>query len=378
MGAGDPQGTRYVIGEKLAREAERQHLRINLVPTQGSIEVISLLSQESLDIGLVQGGLPGRPEITQVMGLIFEPLRLLVKPHLFAAGIGGLKDKRLNLSRPGSGTRVLSGKVLDFIGLKEVEYKPDDMPYSQIMGSKSINDLPDAIFTVSLMPSTVAQFLISKFDYKLVELPYGKSLAIRDVWMNDVTIPPYTYGPRQDKGIQTIGTRMLLIARNNLPSEVIIRLLYTAYSPDFIQSSNLPLIETSNQESLPEYPLHPGVNIYKTRNSPLITYDFFMKLSHYNLFFLSLAIFIIILFVFFRFFRQKRFSAIRSVFNEVSHIEFEIGELRRDNLPNLQHNLQQIQDKLVIIRREATSRYLDHPLMPSLQTYMASVINSLN
>ena len=153
-----------------------------------------------------------------------------------------------------------------------------------------VADLPDAVFSVSTLPSPIADFLTDKHDFRLVPLLFGEALSLEaflDLGANTkvgsvdkqhiytTTIPAFTYSvdpasPAQP--LQTIGTRLLLVAHERVGGEVVKRLLECLYQSDFIKAGR-PTIDASLLDLPTEFPMHRGSELYRQRNKPIIAGD---------------------------------------------------------------------------------------------------------
>ncbi len=301
MTAGDPSGLRHKLALELAREAAQVGIRIEVQPTSGSEEATERLARGEFDLALVQGGLANESAsgVRQISAMHIEPLHLLVKSDLFLQiekeGLKELSGKRVNLGSTGSGTNLLATEVLAFVGLRpkssteEEGYEPSLLGYGELMNLDA-KSLPDAIFTVSSLPSPIADYLIEQHEYRLIPLAFGEALALESFLQlgNPVTggsidkrhlfethIPAFTYSVSRaapPKSLTTIGTRLLLIANERVSNEVITQLLEVLYSSDFSRAERPPL-EASLLDLPAEFPMHPGAAHYRQRNKPLIAGD---------------------------------------------------------------------------------------------------------
>ena len=85
--------------------------------------------------------------------------------------------------------------------------------YEELM--KSPDAMPDAIFSLSPLPSPLGEKLARQFGYQLLELPMGEALSLRKPCFEDILIPADTYGASPavpQKPIHSIGVRGVLIA----------------------------------------------------------------------------------------------------------------------------------------------------------------------
>ena len=309
ISAGSRQGLRHQMAERLAGVARRRGLTLRVVATSGSIEALERVNAGSLDIALVQGGLDttDRPNVRQVASLKIEPLHLLVKSEIEpdadeAHGLEFLRGRVVNLSEIGSGTYDLAREVLAFAGLKPSldrspgDYTASTLGYAALEAETDRARLPDAVFTVSGLPSPLARDLISRRDYRLVPLRFGEAFALdalhnirqgpsspppRGRWflsgvdrvhIYPTEIPPYTYSvspPVPSQPIATFGTRLLMVAGTRVGAGAIERLLEAGHQ----SGPGGPTLDPSLLDVPPEYDWHDGAVAFRDRNKPLIIGD---------------------------------------------------------------------------------------------------------
>jgi TRAP-type uncharacterized transport system substrate-binding protein len=301
MTAGQAGGTRHRIAQELRREAIHRRLMIEVRPTAGSEEALIELQAGRIDVALVQGGLEmtAGPAIRQVAALHVEPLHLLVKEEIHrgvAGNLAALRGKVIDLGDAGSGTRVLAGEVLSFSGLTpHRDFVVSQLSYAELRREPDRSRLPDAVFTVSTLPSPIVRHLVTKHHYRLVALPFLEAFALgaldreesppgppderairidrRHVY--DAMVPAFVY--EMDPGvppepIHTLGTRLLLVARRDVSPGTVGRLLEVVFNSPFAQVIHPPL-ETKLLDIPPELPWHDGTTDFVRRNSPLIAGD---------------------------------------------------------------------------------------------------------
>lgn len=292
MTAGQAEGLRHRIGEALRYQARGRGLDLVLSPSAGSEEALDGVDAGRWDVALVQGGLdPGdRPNLREVAALHVEPLHLMVRPELAAAvgaDLGALRGRSINLGEPGSGTAALAREVLRFAGLAPgADYRTAELSYAALMAEEDPARLPDAVFTVSSLPSPVAQRLVDRHGYALVALPFGEAFAlagvlevgrpqVRKAHVYDATIPAYAYGtdpPAPPSPTATLGTRLLVVADRRAEPEAIGRLLEAVFTTEFAQVAR-PRLDARLLDLPPELPMHEGTVRYLQRNKPLIAGD---------------------------------------------------------------------------------------------------------
>ncbi len=309
MTGGDAAGLRHRLAVDLARQAPDFGLSISIQPTRGSEAALDAVERGDVDIAFVQGGLASarNTRIRQVSALHIEPLHLLADPELFHAivrdGLGALAGHSINVGSSSSGTYALSSEVLEFVGLQPstanvppASSNNDDRTFIQnTLGYADLfkaarSELPDALFTVSSLPSPLATLMIEQHGFRLVELAFGEALSLQA--LNELgespaagsidkrlifrtLIPNHTYSVRlaePPEPLTTLGTRMLLVAHERVDEQVIQRLLDALYDSNFAQAERPPL-EPSLLDLPAEFPLHAGAQAYRQRNKPIIAGD---------------------------------------------------------------------------------------------------------
>lgn len=384
---GSAEGLRHEIANSLSRFATPQGVLLDVTPTPGSRDALRRVNQGQLDLALTQGGLPNDSyaNIRQVAVLHIEPVHLLVKPtddepddldhYTLAALADRWRDKAdltINVSTKGSGTNALANGILNFFGLQAgLDYQQTTLSYSELMDpERQASDLPDAVFTVSSIPSPVARYLITQHAFRPVELPVAD--AFRIDWSPKVqdpdlvrvdrqriveaTIPAFTYqvSPAVPAvPIETIGTRLHLVAHVSTPDAAIERVLDSIYDSPLASASEPPLTLSLLQSSA-EYELHSGAASYLQKKTPIIT-EHVVELTEQVLAILG-SVFAGVLFMwqgmlFFR--RRRRDRQFLHCIERVGQIEqraleFESDpEMGVDDLLELQSELNQIKVDMI-------------------------------
>lgn len=336
ISAGDTLGRRTEVAEALRIEAQQRGLQVEIVPAAGSEDAMERVERGELDAALVQGGLEAGPGVREVAALALEPLHLLVREELLRdAGAGhpleALRGRRVNLAPPGSGTRALALDVLRLVHLEPShDFHETQLEYRELE-TLPAERLPDAVFTVSALPSPLAAFLVDHRGYRLLPLPYADAIALRDVAVSRGTIPAFAYGaspaaPEAD--LPTLATRMLLVAHRDTPEDVVRRLLESIASDDFGARAHLPRGELVTLLAQPELELHAGTVEWMHRNDPLLTPELMEGIESFRSFLVSLVVAAILAF---RWWRRSRVSGLDRYFTEVSRIDREALQLERDS-----------------------------------------------
>jgi TRAP-type uncharacterized transport system substrate-binding protein len=277
LGAGVELKYRKDLLDTLCTVAADQGLTIEEERAMNASDALAKVDAGELDATVIPAGLTTHGEnIRQVAVFDCEPLHLFVRPELLAEGIGGLKGRRINLGPEGSGARSVATDVLEFSGMKpDVDYADDATSIKDLLNLPAVK-LPDAIFTLSPLPSPLGEKLAHKYGYCLMELPFGAAMALRKPSIEDVCIPAQTYSVHPAvpaKQMHTIGTRSLLVANANSSKVAIRRLLEVFYESNFAHRVGLPPFDPNLIQRGGEYPLHAGSLAYLHRHDPWISKD---------------------------------------------------------------------------------------------------------
>jgi TRAP-type uncharacterized transport system substrate-binding protein len=381
MSAGDALGHRHQLAEILVREAAGRRLELQLHPNAGSEESLAEVARGRLDIALIQGGLETRPEIRQVAVLVTEPLHLLVRSELLQGGFEKLRGARLNLSTPGSGTRKLALQALEVLGLKPGDYVDQGLTYAELEKMPAA-ELPDGVFVVSALPSQFAEWIVSQRQYRLLSLPFGEAMSLRDRSLQDVVIPAYTYSAVPavpSEPIHTIAPWMSIVAHESVPNEAIIRLLEAVYDGDFMLRAELPYLDFQQVLQKREFQLHPGTVRFLNRNQPLITGEFIEGIENLRSFLVSglLAVFLA-----WRWYRRRAQVGFERFLDDVTRVELELIELSRgrqlDGTRALAVEQRLSQLKSDALEQFSAGRLRGDELLASFLTHVTDVRNCLH
>ncbi|MCB4757554.1 MAG: hypothetical protein LHV69_11100 [Elusimicrobia bacterium] len=221
---GEILGNRHYFVEMLKESAYKKGLDLVVIPTKGSIDSLDEVDKGDLDLALIQGGLEDRSyrDVRHVCTVMPEILHLMVKPGIET--IKHLSGKSVNVGPELSGTNVVANKVLSFSGLHAGnDYIERHYSIEELAGLYP-SKLPDAIFLISTIPSFVAERLVRDNGYKVLEIPFPKSLALRYGWVVDEQILAYTYSiipPEPDRDIVTVGVNVHVVANRKTDGRAI-------------------------------------------------------------------------------------------------------------------------------------------------------------
>jgi TRAP transporter TAXI family solute receptor len=197
---GGEKGLYYRFGTQLAQELEKEQLILKVLPSAGSAENLSRLSDraQKTDLALLQGGV-GSPEKNQnIAGLaaVFdEQIWIFYRRQAFKEPpnqIGHLKNKRISMSLPGSGTRVLGLQLLGLGGL-QVEGEGKNVEVFDLDARDSLKSLLGKSLDAALLVAGPQTPIISEYldaaDLGLMQLAHADALALRLPFLKVTALP---------------------------------------------------------------------------------------------------------------------------------------------------------------------------------------------
>jgi TRAP-type uncharacterized transport system substrate-binding protein len=263
----------HYLTKVLQDEASHHNITLNIIPTTGSFQSLNELNEGRLDLAFVQGGIAptGYADVTQVASLAPELIQYLVRPDVKT--IRDIRGKTVNVGEKNGGTSIVSNQILHFSGLvPEVDYVETNYSDEALLTMKP-EKLPDVIVQVSYAPSATVDFLVQKRNYRLLEMPFPPSLAMRMGWVSDAKILAYMYRitpavPETD--IRVVGVNLNLLANKDVSPRAISRLLSVLYSPQVSSRFGVPF----SQEKMLNpsgFPISEGTSKFIASQQPLIT-----------------------------------------------------------------------------------------------------------
>ena len=297
---GDILSNRHFLAKVLQEEAAERGVSLRVNPSFGTHEALASIDRGELDLALIQGGLETHySHVTHVATLQPELVHVIVKADI--ADVAGLRGKMVNLGSRNGGTRVVARQVLEFSGLTEVDYTESNLDMEELV-SRHPDKLPDAAILISSAPSEVAEFLVKERGYRVLEIPFPASLALRLGWVTDSKMLAYTYSvkpPVPASDIRTIGVNLHLVANENVDPHAVYQMLETLFSPALEVRLRVKMDEA--RLTVPSgYPLAEGTKKFLARKNPILSTENFDKLKSFLGLILSVASALLIIFKWFK------------------------------------------------------------------------------
>jgi TRAP-type uncharacterized transport system substrate-binding protein len=272
ISGGNILSQRHLLVRLLQEEAGQNYIALNIVKTTGSLDALEAVNEGRLDLALVQSGIDSKyTNVTHVATLPPELIHFLVKPNI--QDIKDLKGTVINMGERGEGTNILANQILSYSNLKaNADYVETNYSDEELVGMLPDN-LPDAIVEVSHAPSNLADFLVQKRGYHLIEMSFPPSLAKRLGWVADVNLLGFMYSinpPVPQKDIKLVGVNLHLVANKDVDPKAISAILKILYSPH-LQSRFANSISESDLLLPSGYPISSGTKYYLASKQPIFT-----------------------------------------------------------------------------------------------------------
>lgn len=364
ISGGEIIGNRHFLAKVVQEEAAKNGVNLTIRPTYGSLEALRMVSEGRLDMAFIQGGMDKKfPDVEHVATLPPEMMHVLVKPQI--ESIYELKGKVINMGTKDGGTRMVVKKVLEFSGLQDgVDYVETNYSSEELINMHP-GKLPDVIFTVSFAPSYVADYFIKDIGYRLVELPFPPSLALREGWVGDGNILAYTYSvnpPVPQKDIKTVGVYLHLVANHRTDPGAVVKILEAIYSPSVASKLHMEINEDIiNSPS--GFPISAGTIAYLKRNEPILSLNTLDEFQNWLGLIMTLLSGLVVVIKWFKGTDPHRAETLdnelRGYIAKAVAIERELAALAEGDRLNLRE-LQLIENKLTSLKTGALEKYPEY------------------
>jgi TRAP transporter TAXI family solute receptor len=253
MATGSKTGAYYQYAEKYAAALKKEGLTLEVRETKGSVENLQLLrnNEEGVQVAIVQSGVatPEDREQLQALGSLYrEPLWVFYRPRnaskddTAVAGFGNidrlsqLKDERIGVGPPGSGTYAIAMQLLEANGVVQSggktigNTKLADINVTDAAKKLQKGDL-DAAFFVAALEADYIKDLLKDNSVRLLNFSQHEAYHRRFRFLSEVTIPAGLVNLGQNipgKDISLIAPTAMLVSRKDLHPALVSLLLTTA------------------------------------------------------------------------------------------------------------------------------------------------------
>jgi uncharacterized protein len=193
----------------------------------------------------------------------------LVVPRTSAIrNVRDLRDKRVSVGSPASGTQIVARLVIEGHGMKYAEMKSEALSFAEAVERIQTRSL-DAGFVVASYPVSAVSEMNAAVGVRLIAVEPQVVDRIRSDYpfMKPMLIPAGTYRG-QDGDVNTLGVDNILVCREDLPEELVYQLTRVLFESLGALAASDPAARLIDPEQGPTtpIPLHPGAaRFYRAR-----------------------------------------------------------------------------------------------------------------
>ena len=232
MTTGMEGGTFSVSGERYGQVLSRYGVRVQLLPSSGSVENLRRLAGEStkVDFGLVQGGVAKAEEISNLVSLgsvFYTPLWVFYRSDETLDDLSQLKGRKISIGPEGSGIRKFALDLLKTAGISGAPTVLLEFPNME--AAKALREgRVDAVMTFGSADSQLVDELIAAPGIRLMNLSQAEAYTRLFPELSHVVLPkgifnPATRSPASD--IHLLAPTTHLVVRKNLHPALVYLLL---------------------------------------------------------------------------------------------------------------------------------------------------------
>ena len=289
IGTGGQTGVYYVVGQSICRLVNRgikdHNIKCNAPSTGGSIANINAIGAGEQDMGIAQSDWQyhayngtskfkdkGNKELRALFSVHPEPFTLVVRADSGINSFDDLKNKRVNVGDPGSGTRGTMEVVMDAKGFKMKDFSlKSELKAAEMSAALCDNNL-DAITYTAGHPSGAIKEASVSCDSKIVPVvgPEIDKLIADFPFYAPATVPGGMYqGTPED--VKTFGVAATFVSSTKTDNETVYQVVKAVFDnferfkklhPAFANLKEQDMIKNALSA-----PLHEGaIRYYKERN----------------------------------------------------------------------------------------------------------------
>ena len=276
MTTGAPGSDYEALGVRYRAVLQRAGLQLRLLPSAGAVENLQRLSdaKSGVMVGFAQGGLTNEaqsPNLTSLGTLFFEPLWFFTRVPPGSIRLEGLRGKKIAIGQPGSGTRVLSGRIMALNGIAPSFAEFQSLSTLQA-GEALVHGDIDAALMIASWESPVVHRLLASADVTLLSFPRADAYVALNPYLTVLRLPAGVGDlamNRPPSDVDVIAPKASLIVRRDLHPAIQYLLLEAAAeihsAPNIFQKfGQFPAIERG------DFPLSEHAQQFHKTGTPLL------------------------------------------------------------------------------------------------------------
>jgi TRAP transporter TAXI family solute receptor len=278
LSTGPPGGGFYPLGEGLAQAFSKSFTSVIVEtrPTAGAIANVEAVQWDDADVGFTfadvayvayVGGLSGGSQpysrLRGIAVLQLTPLHFVARAGSGITTISDLRNRRVSMGPPGTGTSVIVRLLLEAFGVPPSTVQVEPLQFNEAAG-RLVDGTLDAMFDNAIYPAESVS-IATKGGARLLAITGAPIERLRHEYpfFRTAVIPQSSY-PGVTHVIHTIGVDSLLICRRDLDESIVYDLTKHFFEALPALSSSLGALRFMDLDESPAtpIPLHDGAARY--------------------------------------------------------------------------------------------------------------------
>ena len=277
---GAPGGHYHALGTRLAERAKKEHGRLTVVPTAGSVENVTRLAGQRqcvASFALMQDGIPVPADAgLALLGRLPEPesMLLLGRQNRKFLTFADLEGTSIGIGPEGSGTAYLMRQLFEDPNLRRLDVRLSYHELTEQARLVSQGELDLAAFVMA-EDAELLQTTIAQYDLDIATFQDLEGLVARHPWLGLGHIPAGRFDlvrptPAVDKPVVRVDTLVVANACARRAERVALLTLLSTELPGFVAAN--PPKHTYSATALP---LAPAASQFFIKGEPEIADVYF-------------------------------------------------------------------------------------------------------
>ena len=275
MSTGAAGGAYHYFGERYREKLAQEGIEVELRPSTGAVEnLLRLKTDDSVDIGFIQGGIANEPEsedLATLGSMYLEPVWVFYRGKTQFDRLDQLKGLKIAVGQPGSGAQLFALQLLAANGVAT-----DDSRLVTLGGMTAVDALKrgdvDAFFVVGAPQAPVVDALLHTDGISLLNFAQADGYVRHFPHLLKITLPRGAIDIRGDqppRDIQLLAATANLVVKADIHPAIVTLLLKHAReihsAPGLLQAANA--FPTPQDHALP---LHTMARRFYDSGPPLL------------------------------------------------------------------------------------------------------------
>ena len=233
-------------------------LKVELRPTEGSLENAGLLRAGTVDLAILQAGAVDMSGLAVLAPLFHDVVHFVVRRSCGIDSLFELEGHNVSLGPSGSGMRYSAVKILEQHWVDIDKLAKTETAFPDLQDDA---EMCAAIVTSGLANPELDE-LLSSSEFKLLPVPYAEALAVKQPYFQPFSIPAGMYGPSvPEAAVPTVATMAVLAALENVSNALVGETLSTLYER-FPPTQFPTVVRAAEAAAWSTMRLHPAARAY--------------------------------------------------------------------------------------------------------------------